>query len=148
MSDIVIEQYSEKAIVVRGNTEPFKKEFLTIGGKWNSGLKGGAGWIYANGRKSQVEELIEKIKSGGVKGEAVSTPEEKRFVSLKDYLQLLSRVERLEQIVANVDFIKGSSISSSSSSSRSVKQEDVIIFEDDEEEEEEKPVERLLRKKK
>lgn len=140
MSEIIIEQYSEKAIVVRGNTEPFKKEFLDIGGKWNSALKGGAGWIYANGRKALVEELIEKIKSGSVKGEVSSTPEEKRFVSLKDYLQLLSRVERLEQIVANVDFVKGSSIS------KTTFDEQDISFDDDEEEK--KPVERLLRKKK
>jgi hypothetical protein len=137
---ITIEQYSERAIVVRGNTEPFKKEFLDIGGKWNSGLKGGAGWIYANGRKPLVEELIGKIKNGDVKGEVNHTPEEKKFVSLKDYLQLLSRVERLEQIVANVDFVKGSSISSKTN------EEHDIVFQ--EEEEEKKPMERLLRRKK
>ena len=137
---IVIEQYSEKAIVVRGNTEPYKKEFLEIGGKWNSGLKGGAGWIYANGRKKMVEELIQKIEAGSVKAQVSEDNDEKRFVPLKDYLQLLSRVERLEQIVANVEFVKGTSVIGSGSHGG-------ISFED-EEEEKEKPVERLLRRKK
>lgn len=151
-AELTIEQYSEKAIVVRGNTQPYKESLKELGGKWNSALKGGGGWIFPNSKKSTIEELNKKIETGSVKGvpvekktyEKSSTSEkidEKKFVPLKDYLDLLARVERLEQITSHVDFVKGTSKPTSKPESN----ETEIVIESDEEEE--PKVERLLKKK-
>jgi len=53
--------YSNKSFVVRGDTKPMKKELKEAGGRWNPNLKGGAGWIFGNKRKEQVE-VLRKMK--------------------------------------------------------------------------------------
>ena len=43
--------YSEKSIVLTGNTKPYKEEIKSLGGRWNSRLKDGdetmMGWIFS-----------------------------------------------------------------------------------------------------
>ena len=63
MSSITVEQYSEKAIVVRGNTIPYKDKLLSIGGKWNKMLKGGEGWIFPLTKKPIVEKTLSEPAS-------------------------------------------------------------------------------------
>lgn len=155
-SSLLIEQYSEKAIVVRGNTIQYKDKLLELGGKWNSNLKGGGGWIFPNSKKKNIEELESKITSGEVKPVEVSQSSSRdttnresnydtlnrQFVPLKDYLSLLSRVEKLEQIVNNIQ--KGSIKTKDSKND--------IVFEDsssdEESDNEEEKVERLIHRKK
>ena len=44
---VTVENYSEKAIVVRGEgTRKIKDNLMKIGGKFNSQLRDGAGWIF------------------------------------------------------------------------------------------------------
>lgn len=140
MSQLIIEQYSERAIVVRGNSQPFKDELLNLGGKWNSMLKGGGGWIFPNSKKIKIEELKTKIEKGEVKPvfkqENKEEYDDKQKVNVKDYLNLLSRVERLEQILSNLNISK-------------TQNNDTITINDseDSENESEQKVERLLKKK-
>jgi len=54
MSNITVEPYSEKSFVLRGNTKEHKDKIKELGGKWNSGLRGGVGWIM---QKSKLEIL-------------------------------------------------------------------------------------------
>ena len=167
-SELTIEQYSEKAIAVRGNTQPFKEHLKDFGGKWNSGLRGGGGWIFPNSKKPKIEELNQLISKGEVKASPVekktytssssssssssSLPvTDRNFVPLKDYLDLLSRVERLEQIVSHVDFVKSSVPSTKTTTTKpsSKKEEaEIEIAEDSDEDEEEAPqkVERLMKR--
>jgi hypothetical protein len=131
MSQLTIEQYSEKAIVIRGNSQPYLESLKKLGGKWNSNLKGGGGWIFPNSKKSKIEELNLEINAGSVKAipyekseetvnedtkryesktfEPRSQPQQKvdmkKYVPMKDYLDLLARVERIEAIVSHVDFV-------------------------------------------
>lgn len=165
--ELTIEQYSEKAIVVRGNTQKFKENLKELGGKWNAGLRGGGGWIFPNSKKQKVEELNTKISSGEVSGEngkeednsessssntyvlntSKPTPQQltmninydKVYVKIKDYLNLLSRVERLEQLLVENNLMKSVNTSSSSKT--------VEITIDSDEDEPEEKVERLLKKK-
>ena len=58
MVEIAIENYSEKSFAVFGNTKTFKDELKKLGGKFNSNLKGKAGWIFSNSNKTKVEEFI------------------------------------------------------------------------------------------
>jgi hypothetical protein len=121
MSSITVEQYSEKAIVVRGNTIPYKEKLLSVGGKWNKMLKGGEGWIFPLTKKPVVEKLLSEpatvYEDGSDNSSSSSSYKEKQntyktsrsvsnestsevVLSKKEYLHLISRIERLEQLVA------------------------------------------------
>ena len=67
ITDITIEDYSDKAIVVRGNTIPYKEKIAKLGGKWNAKLRDGPGWIFPKTKRSSIEQWIST-------GEVVDTP--------------------------------------------------------------------------
>jgi hypothetical protein len=120
MSSITVEQYSEKAIVVRGNTVPYKEKLLSIGGKWNKMLKGGEGWIFPLTKKPVVEKILSEAPS--VHQNDISendnnsscskqqrtynyktnrnniSDDSEVVLTKKEYLHLISRLERLEQM--------------------------------------------------
>ncbi len=54
-------EYSAKSVAVIGDTKPHKDTLKELGGKWNSRLKCGPGWIYP---KTKVEEIIKKMIEG------------------------------------------------------------------------------------
>lgn len=58
MTDLTIEEYSEKAIVVRGDTKEHRDELKLLGGKWNDRLRGGPGWIFSKKFESKVEKYV------------------------------------------------------------------------------------------
>lgn len=180
-SSILVEQYSEKAIVVRGNTIPYKEKLLSIGGKWNKMLKGGEGWIFPLTKKPIVEKILSEppsvyendnsdtnsdqsdnssaktYKSTQRSMKSYESTSSEIILTKKEYLHLISRIERLEQIVAKFDDKESYSTTSKSSkpsksSSKnlpllsSINDED--INEPEYEEEERESVQPLLRKKK
>ena len=109
----VLETYSEKAIVLRGTQEQYKEILETIGGLFNGRLKVGPGWIFPKHKKRDVETLLEQIASGvevmpppkKVSASSSSSAAEPE-VSKKEYLALVTRVERLEALIAQL--LKGS----------------------------------------
>ncbi len=60
--DLVIEDYSAKAFVVRGDSRPYKKELLEMNGKYGRNFGGQPGWVFSKKRKKQVEEFISSGK--------------------------------------------------------------------------------------
>lgn len=60
---LTIEQYSEKAFVVRGDTYQVKERLSEIGGRYNKFLKDGAGYIFSNKKRTEVEKFIEQWKN-------------------------------------------------------------------------------------
>jgi len=118
MASIVVEHYSEKAIVVRNTLEHHGPIMTELGGTFNEKLKGGRGWIFSKFKVNQVKNIVEKLNSGQYGNEydqkvGASTPitkgpsEAVEMVSKKEYLSLLTRVERLEALIAkyhNVSF--------------------------------------------
>lgn len=62
-SDINIQNYSDKAIVVRGNTRKYKEDLKKLGGKYNGRLSAGPGWIFS--KKSELE--VKSFISDGVR---------------------------------------------------------------------------------
>ena len=62
MCDINIEDYSEKSFAVFGDTKKFKDDLKNLGGKFNSNLKGKAGWIFYLSNKIKVQEFIDSKK--------------------------------------------------------------------------------------
>jgi hypothetical protein len=57
-SDLTIQDYSEKAIVLRGDTKPIKDQLKDLGGSFNFKLKGGAGWIFSKKRESEIRKIF------------------------------------------------------------------------------------------
>jgi hypothetical protein len=50
--------YSEKAIAVIGNTKPISEQLKKIGGRFNSRLSCGAGWIFSKRKESELRTLL------------------------------------------------------------------------------------------
>lgn len=57
-SDIQIVDYSEKAIAIIGDTKPIKDTLKELGGKWNSRLTCGAGWIFSKSKETALKAAL------------------------------------------------------------------------------------------
>ena len=99
--DIV--KYSDKCIAVFGETKEYKTNFSTNGGKFNANLtnpKTGnkeAGWIFTLDKLSLLQDIASKINTKEIKPIPVQTPTKDDFVDKKTFMNLVSRVEQLEQ---------------------------------------------------
>jgi len=154
---LYIVDYSERAIALFGETSQYKDNISAIGGKFNASLKNNdqklAGWIFPKSKKSEVEKLLNSIKEGTLTRTETKEPYIKKniteeYVSKKDFMNLLSKVERLEQEndrILKLLNLKGQSINKQEKKNEEKKQEEEEE-EEEQEEEEEKP-KRLLRKK-
>lgn len=61
---LTIEDYSDKACVVRGeDTKKYKDVIKKYGGKWNTKLRGGPGWIIPKWRRDQMKEGLCEYRS-------------------------------------------------------------------------------------
>jgi hypothetical protein len=163
MTSIQVEVYSEKAIVVRNTLEHHGPILTALGGTFNDRLKGGRGWIFPKHMMSQVRSAIEKLNSGQYGNEyeqtASSAGAVKDMVSKAEYLSLLTRVERLEAIVAQLSplcanpiahapIVSGPSVSVPSvmsSSSSAIKTAKIVIDPFEEPEVDDAPVEKNKR---
>lgn len=170
---LIIEDYSERAIALFGDTKPYKNKIMEIGGKFNPSLKVSnsddrrAGFIFPKTKRTVVQQLISDIESGTIEPGAIeeksnnytksvsSSSSSSRSsvnnttveVSKTDFMNLLSKVERLEQEVNNLkQQLSGKSDNTKMSTKTKTK---VVVEEKDEDEdesEEEMPKKRLLRR--
>lgn len=92
MSSLTCTEYSEKAIVVRGDTKDYKEELKQLGGKYNANLRDGAGWIFSKKSQDKVNEFISQktaVKTSSKPSVKGSTTVSK---SAKDMQELLSEI--------------------------------------------------------
>jgi hypothetical protein len=131
MTEIHIQNYTEKSFVVLGDTKPHKDNIKKLGGKWNSRLRDNKmGWIFPMSKKESVEEYISDFhKTGEIKQIQGTTGNFQRT----DLSDILKRLERLEMEVKQLRMEKETSSKDDS------KDESENDFE-------EKPKRRLLRK--
>ena len=106
MTSIIVEMYSEKAIVVRNTLEHHGQALGALGGTFNERLKGGRGWIFPKHLLTQIRNVVEKLNSGqyGNEYEQNNTPSSVATDSVPkaEFLSLLTRVERLEALVSQL----------------------------------------------
>jgi hypothetical protein len=106
MTSIIVEMYSEKAIVVRNTLEHHGQALSALGGTFNERLKGGRGWIFPKHMLTQIRNVVEKLNSGqyGNEYEQNNTPSSVATDSVPkaEFLSLLTRVERLEALVSQL----------------------------------------------
>ena len=57
-SGLTVADYSEKAIVVRGDTRPLAGMLKELGGRFNARLQGGAGWIFSKRMEDKVRQAL------------------------------------------------------------------------------------------
>lgn len=60
ITDLTVESYSEKAFVIRGETKKYKEQLIDLGGKYNSRLKGGPGYIFPNVDFEKINKFIKE----------------------------------------------------------------------------------------
>jgi len=114
-TNITIEDYSEKAFVVKGDTKEYKDSLRELGGKYNSNLRDGAGWIFPKTKKSAVEAWKNSgkhlprtdapipVSSVTYTPQSLPVQVDQNDVLneiLKEMKKLSSRLERVEQILA------------------------------------------------
>lgn len=135
MTEIHIENYTEKSFVVLGDTKPHKDNIKKLGGKWNSRLRDNKmGWIFPMSKKESVEEYISDFKKTGELKQIQGTSGNFQRTDLSD---ILKRLERLEMEVKQLRMEK---------ETRSKEDNKDDNKDDSENESEEKPKRRLLRK--
>ena len=64
MADCRVIDYTNKCIVVTGDTKPIKNELKDLGGKYNPNLATGPGWVFKVEERDKVEAFIKGITKG------------------------------------------------------------------------------------
>jgi hypothetical protein len=160
-----------------------------LGGKWNKMLRGGEGWIFPLTKKSIVEQALsepptlentnsnetsntEQVKKndGNIRRTQTTTSysssgSSEVVLTKKEYLHLISRIEKTEQLILRVDRLEkllnikekqidtcGNNNGRIDTSNKlpllsNINENDLVDY-DEEEEEEDRKVQPLLRKKK
>ena len=164
--------YTEKSIVVRGDTRDHKEELKTLGGKWNSKLTDNStqeqfgGWIFPTTKQEQVKKWLESVSNSVVPTSTPQitprvTPRVTPRATPKSSDSTIERIEiginRIEAIIKSLDkvpeiveVLKGLSVEF-----KNIKQEytnsptmESSDFEEEDHEEEGPPPKRLLGSKK
>jgi len=60
-TELYIDNYTDKSIVVRGDTKTHKDKLKELGCKWNANLKGGGGWITSKANETKIREYVDNI---------------------------------------------------------------------------------------
>lgn len=126
-----IKSYTEKSIVLVGNTTEYKTSISELGGKWNSNLKNDknekfGGWIFPLSKKHIVENWLKTHSF-------MSTPSVSNSCSVEQRLEFLEKeYKKIMEILLKIT-------TTSTTSTTTYKNTD---FEEDDV----KPVKKLLRK--
>lgn len=166
--DIFIENYSDRSIVMKGDTRKYKEDLKLLGGKYNGRLRDGPGWIFSKKVEDQVNAFINNGKRLVSKDEQSQGEERTRnwkvdlrskkkkeflsekkenylFISMLDKLDLvLKKISKLEISIKNIEE-KLCKNDDSEEIEYSEEEEGEIVEDSDEETEDEVPMKRLLR---
>lgn len=138
---LTFEQYNAKSLVVRGDRDKFSSHMKLLGGRWNSKLKGGPGWLVPLSKKEELESLKNKDQRQDMvcEGGVCYLREDNKISNLKDKAKARDEQNKYRRAVSR-DKVprKSPEVSSSSSSSPSTVSEE----EKEEEKEEEIEIER------
>lgn len=115
--DISLEEYTDRSIVVRGETRQYKEDLKKLGGKYNSRLRGEPGWIFPKSKQNDVVKFIkegkrlvseEEAHAGEVRTlewESLRSSEQKTYSSSSsnDNKVLIDMIKTLTQKIENMD---------------------------------------------
>ncbi len=109
--DLTIGDYSDKSIVVSGNTRDVKEDLKRLGGKYNAKLRDGPGWIFPKTLENVVRKYIEtgEVEVMGARPKVVQKPQQ-------DITTLENRVNDVEKSLKSINIILSQLISTQKSS--------------------------------
>lgn len=93
-ADLRIIDYSEKAFAVVGDTKTIKDDLKRLGGRFNSHLSCGAGWIFS---KKSLDEVQKFINCGEVTANNVAPKAEKDEALWDEFKKRVLKAENNEQ---------------------------------------------------
>jgi len=104
MVKIILEMYSEKSFVLRGeDINIYSTEISKLGGKWNSSLtdkktmeKFGA-WIFSLTKKAVIEKWLNSVKNEPLGKTLIPSENTHKKDKDIDINQILLRIERMEK---------------------------------------------------
>lgn len=59
---LTLQDYSDKSVVVFGDTKKYKDALKELGGKYNSNLSVGPGWIFSDKKKEEIQKWVNSMK--------------------------------------------------------------------------------------
>lgn len=89
-TDITIQEYTSRSIVVQGDTRKYKEDLKKLGGKYNGRLANGPGWIFSKAKEGDIISFIKKGKRL-VTAEEAKEGEERSRQKAKEWEQSRSR---------------------------------------------------------
>ncbi len=99
--DLTVHEYSEKSIVVRGeDTKLYKEELKDLGGKYNSRLKGGPGWIFS---KRYEDKVLSFVCSGQVKVTNFVPKHETKSNYQKNAKRVLKSASAIDKVYSDIE---------------------------------------------
>jgi hypothetical protein len=110
-----VQDYTEKSIVVIGETKDNKDGLIKLGGKFNAKLKVGPGWIFPKTEKERVLKFVnegvitEKKTTYKIKEESNQPKEEVISTTKKEVLKpdLLAQInQKIDRILKEVEDLK------------------------------------------
>jgi len=110
-----VQDYTEKSIVVIGETKDNKDGLIKLGGKFNAKLKVGPGWIFPKTEKERVLKFVndgiitEKKTTYKIKEESNQPKEEVISTTKKEFLKpdLLTQInQKIDRILKEVEELK------------------------------------------
>ena len=100
MSEIYIENYSERSIVVLGDTKPHKDALKSMGGRFNSRLKDDkVGWVFPKTFEQQVKDYV----SNGKITVKVKPNKDRLQQIIKMQQEIKEDIKRVEKKIDNLD---------------------------------------------
>jgi hypothetical protein len=82
---LIVSNYTEKSVVVTGDTISHSNELKKLGGKYNPKLKTGPGWIFSKTREPAIQKYIETGEIEPYK--AIPAPKSDNFTQLFEDLK-------------------------------------------------------------
>ena len=99
---LTLSDYTDKSVVVQGDdTRTYKEELKAIGGKYNSNLKTGPGWIFPKNKEQEIKDFIEKNKEGKDVKEIkeIKSFKESKEINLNILFTKLDNIEKMLNIL-------------------------------------------------
>ena len=99
---LYIENYGDKLCIIKGNPYMYREKLKELGCKWNPDLKS---WYFPKTNLDKIQSYIDSISDNSDKGKSdkkyIKKDDNniKDIITKKEFLSLLSRVERIEQIL-------------------------------------------------
>ena len=121
-TEVFVQDYTEKAIAVFGNTKPYMEDIKNAGGKYNHNLKYNGttspGWVFPKTKLASVKQLVAKINEGKITPSEPSEQKEYKpnkiekkdqptndknvVISKDEFIYIMKTLTRLEQEVAEL----------------------------------------------